>query len=78
MQVNEREARSTNNTAYLFLRRFVSYLDQDILAKAREGVLQAIKSDVMPLPNSAAHTITKLLCALPFSVFAHTATQKTS
>lgn len=51
----------------------ISHLDQDILAEAGEGVLEAVKGDVMALPNSAAHTITQLLSAAPLSVLAHAA-----
>lgn len=60
----------------LLLDLSVSYLDQDILAEAWEGVLEAIERDVMPLPHSAAHTIAHLLCAVPLSVLAHAAKQK--
>lgn len=46
-------------------------LNQNILAKAGERVLETIKGDVMPLPHSAAHTIADFLCALPLSVLTH-------
>lgn len=56
---------------FLSLILSVSYLDQDILAEAREGIFEAIKTDVMPLPHSAAHTIAHLLSAAPLPVLTH-------
>lgn len=55
---------------------WISYLDQDILAEAREGIFEAIKTDVMPLTHSAAHTIAHLLCAAPLPVLTHTVNEK--
>ncbi len=55
---------------------WISYLDQDILAEAREGIFEAIKTDVMPLPDSTAHTIAHLLCAAPLPVLTHTVNEK--
>lgn len=60
----------------LFLYLSVSYLDQDILAETREGIFEAIKTDEMPLSNSAAHTIAHLLCAAPFPVFTDAVNQR--
>lgn len=64
------------STLELFLDLSVSYLDQDILAEAREGVFEPIKSDVMPLPHSAAHTIAHLLRAAPLPVLTHTVNKR--
>lgn len=69
MKLNEA---SFQSSLELFLDLSVSYLDQDILAEAREGVFEAIKTDVMPLPHRAAHTIAHFLCATPLPVLAHT------
>lgn len=49
-----------------------SYLNQDILAEAREGIFEAIKADVVALSESSAHTITQFLCAAPLPVLTHT------
>lgn len=69
--------KQTLQSTTLFSDVFVSYLNQYILAKAREGIFEAIKSDVMPLPYSVAHTITHLCCALPLPVLTHAAKHKT-
>lgn len=54
----------------------VSYLYQDILAEAREGIFEAIKTDVMPFPHCAAYTIAHILCAAPLPVLAHAVNSK--
>lgn len=59
-----------------FLDLSVSYLDQNILAEAGEGIFQAIKTDVMPLPHSVTHAIAHLLCAAPLPVLTHTVNEK--
>lgn len=71
MKLNEA---SVQFSLELFLE--LSYLDQDILAEAREGVFEVIKSDVMPLPHRAAHTIAHFLCATPLPVLAHTVNER--
>lgn len=49
----------------------ISYLDQDVLAEAREGIFEPIKTDVMPLPHGAAHTVAHTVCAFPLPVLTH-------
>lgn len=49
----------------------LSHLDKDILAEAREEILEAVKADVMSLPYSAAHTIAQFLCTAPLPVLTH-------
>lgn len=75
MQSRKMLRQQTESTT-LFSYVFVSYLNQYILAEAREGIFEAIKSDVMPLPYSVAHTITHLCCALPLPVLTHAAKHK--
>lgn len=38
-----------SDTSYIYIYKSSSYLDQDILAEAREGIFKAIKADVVPL-----------------------------
>lgn len=51
----------------------LSHLDKDILAEAREEILEAVKADVMSLPYSAAHTVAQFLCTAPLPVLTHAA-----
>lgn len=57
---------------FLTLASHISYLDQNILAEARERIFESIKADVMPLPHGAAHSIAHLLRAAPLPVLTHT------
>lgn len=66
------------DTSKLSLLFWISYLDQDILAEAREGIFEAIEADIVALTHSSAHTITRLLCAAPLPVLTHTASEKAS
>ena len=50
----------------------LSHLDQDILAESGEGVLEAVKGDVVALADGATHSVTHLIGALPFTLLTHT------
>lgn len=62
-----------SNFSFLLL---ITYLHQDILAEAGKGIFEAIKTDVMRLPYSAAHTVAHLFCAVPFPVLTHAANER--
>lgn len=68
--------RTEPSSLELVLDLSVSYLDQDILTKPREGIFEAIKTDVMSLPHSAAHAIARPLCAAPLPVLTHTVNER--